>query len=138
MADKKHNTIDTKQHITDNNHESLPHHHGDDFDVNSFKEQLDKTENFQIVAEIFKQLGDPTRLRIFWFLCHKEECVTDIAFLMNMSSPAISHHLRELKSSKLIVARREGKEVYYKASESGEAQMLHTIIEQVMQISCPV
>lgn len=117
----------------------LPHNHdhGDDIGIESMQEQLDKIENFQIVADIFKQLGDPTRLRIFWFLCHKEECVTDIAFLMNMSSPAVSHHLRELKASKLIIARRDGKEVHYKASDSDEAQMLHQIIEQVMQITCP-
>lgn len=119
--------------------QKLPHHHdhGDNIDIVSLKVQLDKIENFQIIADIFKQLGDPTRLRIFWFLCHKEECVTDIAFLMNMSSPAVSHHLRELKASKLITSRREGKEVHYKASDSEEAQMLHKIIEQVMQISCP-
>jgi len=117
----------------------LPHHHdhGDDISIEFLQTQLDKTENFQIVADIFKQLGDPTRLRIFWFLCHKEECVTDIAFLMNMTSPAVSHHLRELKASRLITARREGKEVHYKAADSEEAQMLHRIIEQVMQISCP-
>lgn len=115
----------------------LPHHHGEEFNIDAFKEQLDRISDFQIIADVFKQLGDPTRLRIFWFLCHKEECVADIAFLMNMSSPAISHHLRELKASKLIVARREGKEVHYKASDSEGAQMLHQIIEQVMQISCP-
>ena len=115
----------------------LPHHHGDDADITSLSSQLSKINDFQIISDIFKQLGDPTRLRIFWFLCHKEECVTDIAFLMNMSSPAVSHHLKELKSSRLITARREGKEVHYKASDSAEAQMLHQMIETAMQISCP-
>ena len=118
-------------------HINLPHHHGDEIDLSAIREQLDNIQNFQILADIFKQLSDPTRIRIFWFLCHKEECVIDIAFLMNMSSPAISHHLRELKTSGLIISRREGKEVYYKAAETTEAQMLHHVIEDVMRISCP-
>lgn len=115
----------------------LPHQHGEEMDLTAIKKQLSSIDEFQIIGDIFKQLSDPTRLRLFWFLCHKEECVIDIAFLMDMSSPAISHHLRELKASGLITSRREGKEVYYKAAESREAQMLHHMIEDVMRISCP-
>ena len=115
----------------------LPHHHGDESGLESISLQLSRIDDFQIIADTFKQLGDPTRLRIFWFLCHKEECVTDIAYLMNMSSPAVSHHLRELKSSKLITSRRDGKEVHYKAANTAQANMLHLMIEQVMEISCP-
>lgn len=115
----------------------MPHHHGDHSDFESISNQLSRTDDFQIIADIFKQLCDPTRVRIFWFLCHKEECVTDIAYLLNMSSPAVSHHLRELKSSGLILSRREGKEVHYRASDSEEAQTLHHMIEQVMNIKCP-
>ena len=65
-----------------------------------------------------KQLGDPSRLRIFWLLCHCEECVLNIAAIVNMSSPAVSHHLRLLKSSGLIVSRREGKEMYYRTADT--------------------
>lgn len=56
----------------------LPHHHSDDERAGHLREQLDKTDNFQIVAEVFKQLSDYSRLRIFWLLCHCEECVTNI------------------------------------------------------------
>lgn len=118
-------------------HIELPHHHGAEMDLTNIRNQLNNIEDFNIISDIFKQLGDPTRLRIFWFLCHKEECVIDIAFLLNMSSPAISHHLRELKTSGLIVSRREGKEVYYKAASTKEAILLHHMIEDVMEITCP-
>lgn len=118
-------------------HIDLPHHHGDEMDLTTIGRELDKINNFQILSDIFKQLSDPTRLRIFWFLCHKEECVTDIAFLVKMSSPAVSHHLKELKNSGLIISRRDGKEVYYKAAETSEAQLLHHMIEDIMKISCP-
>ena len=115
----------------------LPHNHGEKETLASIQEVLGQDVNFRIIADIFKQLGDTTRLRIFWLLCHIEECVLNIAALMDMSSPAVSHHLRSLKSSGLITSRREGKEVYYRASDSTESQMLHRMIEQVMEVACP-
>lgn len=115
----------------------LPHHHGEGPETALIQEQLDQIDYFQTVAEVFKQLGDTTRIRIFWLLCHCEECVLNISALMKMSSPAVSHHLRPLKNSGLIVSRREGKEVYYRAADTEESRLLHEMIEQVMEITCP-
>lgn len=115
----------------------LPHHHGEGEDNAVLQEQLDKVDYFQIVAEVFKQLGDTTRIRIFWLLCHCEECVLNISAMMKMSSPAVSHHLRPLKNSGLIVSRREGKEVYYRATDTEQSRLLHQMIERVMEITCP-
>ena len=69
----------------------LPHHHGEEehHNIDQIRAQLAKADNFQIVADIFKQVGDPTRVRIFWLLCHCEECVQNISALMEMSSPAV-------------------------------------------------
>ena len=98
---------------------------------------MPKTEEFQTVAGLFSQLGDSSRIRIFWLLCHCEECVINIAAIMQMSSPAVSHHLSKLKSCGLITSRREGKEVYYKAAETKEAQLLHHMVEKMVEITCP-
>ena len=114
----------------------LPHHHGER-NISSLQTQLDNINDFQAVAEIFKQLGDTTRIHIFWLLCHCEECVINIAAILDMSSPAVSHHLRPLRSSGLIVSRREGKEVYYQAADTSRSRLLHQMIEQVMEIACP-
>lgn len=94
-------------------------------------------DNFQILADSFKQLGDSSRLRIFWLLCHCEECVINISNIVGMSSPAVSHHLKQLKSSGLIHSRRKGKEMYYTASDNAESHLLHKMIEALMEISCP-
>lgn len=115
----------------------LPHHHGESQKTAQIQEQLSHVEHFQIVAEVFKQLGDTTRIRVFWLLCHCEECVVNISAMLEMSSPAVSHHLRPLRNSGLIVCRREGKEVYYRASDTPQSQLLHQMIEQVMEITCP-
>ena len=115
----------------------LPHHHNDVTITSRLKEHLNQLEQFQTVAYIFKQLSDPNRTRIFWLLCHCEECVLNISSMMEMSSPAISHHLRQLKDSGLIISRRDGKEVYYKAADTPQSQLLHRMIEETMAISCP-
>ncbi len=114
---------------------NLPHDHGQKFE--QFLERVPKLEEFQTVADIFKQLGDGSRIRIFWLLCHCEECVINLSSMMDMSSPAVSHHLRQLKTSGLIVSRRDGKEVYYKAAQTQQAQLLHHMIEAMVEIACP-
>ena len=114
---------------------TLPHDHGQKFE--QMREQIPGPEAFQIVADLFKQMGDLSRVRIFWLLCHCEECVINISSLMEMSRPAVSHHLKQLKMTGLIISRRDGKEVYYKAADTVQAQMLHHMIEQAIEISCP-
>lgn len=113
----------------------LPHDHGQK--IEQELEHMPDPEAFQTVADIFKQMGDGSRVRIFWLLCHCEECVINISSMVDMTSPAVSHHLRQLKTSGLITSRREGKEVYYKAAETQQARLLHHVIEQVMEIACP-
>ena len=113
----------------------LPHDHGQ-----PIEHQLDhmpQVGQFQIVADIFKQLGDGNRVRIFWLLCHCEECVINLSSMVEMSSPAVSHHLKQLKSAGLILSRREGKEVYYRAADTEQAQLLHHMIEIMVAVACP-
>ena len=113
----------------------LPHDHGQPPEPTLAA--MPDTESFQTIAELLKQLGDSSRIRIFWLLCHCEECVINLSAIMKMSSPAISHHLKQLKSSGLIVSRRSGKEVYYRAADTQQAQLLHRMIETLLQINCP-
>ena len=113
----------------------LPHNHGQE--IEHHFDHMPKTEEFSIIADIFKLLGDSSRVRIFWLLCHCEECVTNISVMMNMTSPAVSHHLKLLRANNLITSRRDGKEVYYKAAEGEQADMLHHAIEKLVKISCP-
>ena len=113
----------------------LPHDHGQ-----SMERELDhmpSVEEFQTAADIFKQLGDGSRIRIFWLLCHCEECVINLSSMVDMSSPAVSHHLKQLKAAQLIVSRREGKEMYYRTADTELAQMLHHMIEKIGRITCP-
>lgn len=114
---------------------SLPHNHGQT--IEQELQNMPSTQDFQTVADLFKQLGDGSRLRIFWLLCHCEECVINLSAMVNMSSPAVSHHLKQLKAAGLLVNRRDGKEVYYTAAKSEQAQLLHHMIERMVEIACP-
>lgn len=104
---------------------ALPHDHGRHKHDEALHRELMNTERFSAVADVFKQLSDPVRVRIFWLLSHREECVINIAAMMDMSSPAVSHHLKSLLDSGLIMSRRDGKEVYYKASDTEQIGLLH-------------
>ena len=118
------------------NGKTLPHDHGEGISGH-LRENMEKTESFRTVADVFKLLADPSRVRIFWLLCHCSECVVNISFLTGMTSPAVSHHLRQLRAAGLIESRRDGKEVYYRAAATEQVRLLHGAMEKTMQIACP-
>ena len=115
---------------------ALPHDHG--ASVEKLLQHFPAPEEFQELAEIFGQLSDGTRLRIFWILSHGEACVTNLSAMVGMSSPAVSHHLRLLKEAGLVTSRREGKEVYYRAADATKTKLLHDALEGLMAITCPM
>ena len=115
----------------------LPHDHGHVMSAEIIQKDVEKEKKFEAAADIFKQLGDPTRLKLFWILCHYEECVINLAAILGMSSPALSHHLKALKESGLIESRRDGKEVYYSAADTEGCKLLHEAAEQVLEVACP-
>lgn len=114
----------------------LPHDHGQNIDIILAK--MPGMDDCAQVAEVFKQISDGSRLRILWLLCHCEECVSNIAAAVGMSDPAVSHHLKLLRKSGLIVSRRDGKEVYYKLADTQQAQIVHRVCEEMFRISCPL
>lgn len=115
----------------------LPPHHHHDENLNRLLEHIPDCAELEIVANVFKEVSDSSRIRIFWLLCHCEECVTNLSAIMEMTAPAVSHHLARLKASGLIASRREGKEVYYRAAETHIADTLHHMIESMVEITCP-
>ncbi|KAA3656999.1 MAG: ArsR family transcriptional regulator [Calditrichaeota bacterium] len=74
---------------------------------------LPKDTDNRSMADLFKALSDPSRLRIVQALALAELCVCDLAAIMDISISAISHQLRLLRSLKLVKFRKSGKMVYY-------------------------
>jgi ArsR family transcriptional regulator len=78
------------------------------------------------VAELFKALSDPTRVRIIGLLAHSELCVGDLCLVLGMSQPAISHQLRVLRNLRIVNARKEGRHVFYTLSD----EHIHDLFDQ--------
>jgi len=86
------------------------------------------------LAETFKLLGDPTRVRIAFTLSREELCVNDIAHLLGMSQSAVSHSLRALRQMKLVRIRREGKIAYYTLDDDHITRLLEEGFRHVEEL----
>jgi ArsR family transcriptional regulator, lead/cadmium/zinc/bismuth-responsive transcriptional repressor len=87
--------------------------HADEAKVNSVRQALITPQSVAALAETFKVLGDPTRVRILDALSHAELCVCDIATLLGLTESAVSHQLRLLRNIRLVRSRRQGRMVFY-------------------------
>ena len=85
----------------------------------------------QPLADVFKVLGDPTRLRILRVLMNQEVCVRDIADELGMGQSAVSHQLRILRDARLVQFRRDGKTVYYSLADAHVFTLLDVGLEHV-------
>ena len=85
------------------------------------------------LTELFRALGDSTRMRILYALFEAELCVCDIAALLGMTQSAISHQLRALKNVRLVRARREGKAIYYSLADSHVRAIIDQGLEHVLE-----
>lgn len=95
--------------------------------VRHVKDLLD-SENPTEVADIFKALSDPTRIKIVFALRVEESlCVCDLAHVSDMSTATTSHHLRLLYKHGLVKAEKKGKEVYYQLDDDHVKQVLDMV-----------
>lgn len=81
------------------------------------------------LSELFRALADETRTKILYLLSGQELCVCDLAYLLEMSLPAVSHHLRLLKIMRLVRTRREGKQVFYSLEDEHVVSLIMTAQE---------
>lgn len=85
------------------------------------------------MAELFKALGDPTRVKILFALMKRELCVCDIAAVIGASDSAVSHQLRILRTLKLVKYRREGKILYYSLDDNHIENLFAQGLEHVIE-----
>lgn len=83
------------------------------------------------LSQIFKALGDPTRLKIIELLSYGELCVFDIAETLKMTQSAISHQLRTLRNLRLVKYRKEGKQVIYSLDDEHVLRLFEQGLEHV-------
>src|SRR5512139_2535680 len=87
--------------------------HSDGGRIAHVRDTLIPARDLAALAEIFKILGDPTRVRLLDALSRAELCVCDLASLVGLSESAVSHQLRLLRGTRVVRARRDGRMVFY-------------------------
>ena len=94
---------------------------------------MDQDMTTQQLAELFKIMGDPTRLHIIRILLEGDMCVSHLAEAMAMGQSAISHQLRVLRTANLVTYRKEGKTAYYRLADHHIKILLDTGLEHVTE-----
>ena len=102
--------------------------------VAKVRERLLSERDFLFLAELFKALGDYTRVRILFALSINELCVCALAEVLDMSQSAISHQLRLLRAAKLVRYRKDGKNVYYDLDDDHVKNLLSQGIEHIHEV----
>jgi ArsR family transcriptional regulator len=85
------------------------------------------------IAETFRVLGDPTRIRILDALAAGDLCVCDVARLVGISESAVSHQLRLLRGMRLVRHRRAGRQVFYSLDDQHIVQLLRLAVTHVQE-----
>lgn len=86
-----------------------------------------------ILAETFKLLGDPTRLKILLFCQEQPRSVGDIAEGLAMSQPLVSHHLRLLRAARLVKGERQSRHVIYSVEDRHVSDMLRDMASHICE-----
>jgi ArsR family transcriptional regulator, lead/cadmium/zinc/bismuth-responsive transcriptional repressor len=105
--------------------------HGSTEQMSAFRQALIPAESAGALAETFRALGDPTRVRILDALSRAELCVCDIATLLSLGESAVSHQLRLLRSLRLVRSRRAGRMVFYALDDAHILRLFAQGLEHV-------
>ncbi|NTU58364.1 MAG: helix-turn-helix transcriptional regulator [Chlorobiaceae bacterium] len=87
----------------------------------------------QDVAQLFKVLGDHTRIRILNALYRSELCVCDLTSILGMNQSAVSHQLRVLRDAKIVRSQKQGKNVIYSLDDIHIAELIRIGFEHVVE-----
>jgi DNA-binding transcriptional ArsR family regulator len=94
----------------------------------------DKAESsIHELADLFRLLGDPTRLRIVLSCLQGPVAVNDIAAQHDLSASLVSHHLRLLRAARIVKADRQGKQVFYAAADQHISSVLADMLEHIAE-----
>lgn len=107
--------------------------HTHDDIVERVRREMPDEDTLYDLTELFRILGDSTRIRILYVLFEAEMCVCDIATLLGMTQSAISHQLRALKNARLVKGRREGKTVFYSLADDHVKTIIHQGLDHIAE-----
>jgi ArsR family transcriptional regulator len=101
--------------------------------VETVRHSMPDEQRQQELAQLFKVLGDHTRVRMLNALYRSELCVCDLTSILGMNQSAVSHQLRVLRDAKIVRSRKQGKNVLYALDDSHIAELIRIGFEHVQE-----
>nr|WP_226986887.1 metalloregulator ArsR/SmtB family transcription factor [Chlorobaculum tepidum] len=101
--------------------------------VESVRQAMPDENQQQELAQLFKVLGDHTRVRILNALYRSELCVCDLTSILAMNQSAVSHQLRVLRDARIVRSKKQGKNVLYALDDSHIAELIKIGFEHVQE-----
>ncbi len=105
----------------------------DEIKVSKARKNLEETPQIFEMAEIYKLLGEPTRLKLILTLMESELCVCDLSAAIDSTVSAVSHQLRLLRNARLVKYRKAGKMVYYSIDDEHIRELLNILKEHLKE-----
>ncbi len=91
------------------------------------------TEEIGVLAELFHQMADPTRLLLLMSMFSGEKCVCELAEKTDVSVSAVSHQLRSLRTARLVRSRKKGRHVFYMLDDDHVKDLVSKGLEHVRE-----
>ena len=83
------------------------------------------------LADMFRLLGDTSRLRIVMTCLHEAVCVSDIAGRLELTPSLVSHHLRLLRAARVVRGERRGKQMFYTAADEHIRRVITDMLDHI-------
>ena len=103
--------------------------------INQAKQAVPDDDTLITLSDLFKVLGDMTRVKILSALLRSELCVCDLSEIIGMGQSAVSHQLRVLRASKIVKYRRDGKSIFYSVDDEHIQQLLEIALCHISEES---
>lgn len=101
--------------------------------IKEVKSHILDNQDLLRLSNLFKVLSDPTRIKILFALEKEELCVCDISVILDMTQSAISHQLKTLRLSHLVISRKEGKTVFYRLADEHVKKIFTQALDHVKE-----
>lgn len=98
---------------------------------------LPDDQHLTVIAETYRLLGDPTRLKVVLTCLEGPIAVGDIAKVTGASQSLVSHHLRLLRAARLVRGTRRNKQVFYEVEDDHIARMLTDMLAHAAEDAEP-
>jgi len=94
---------------------------------------LPEDNHITVIAETYRLLGDPTRLRVLLTCLEAPIAVGDIARATGASQSLVSHHLRLLRAARLVRGTRRNRQIFYRVADEHIARMLTDMLDHTQE-----